>query len=114
MGHEKGILEMCIAIQGHARELAPFKTGNLRRSITYKTILQNGGGPAPLTSTPKPGIGFVGSNLKYSLYQEFGTKRMPANAFLRPAGLIAKNPSQVYQIIEAFDNAMDAHLDKKV
>ena len=110
--NERGILHFCIAIQGHARDLSPYQTGFLRSSITYKTMLSNGGGKVPLTVNPKKGIGFVGSNVSYALYQEFGTKNMSANAFLRPAGLIAKNPSQVYEIVELFDNQMDVHLKK--
>ena len=34
---------------------------------------------------PRDGKGYVGSNLDYATYQEFGTKKMAPNPYLRPA-----------------------------
>ena len=93
-----GVLETCIQIATQAKVLAPVKDGRLRNSIMYRTKFQEGmfndsGGlsaPKKLDSQPKDNEGYVGSNLEYAVYQEFGTRYMAPQPYLRPAGLIVK------------------------
>lgn len=93
-----GVLETCIQIATQAKVLAPVKDGRLRNSVMYKTKFQEGmfndsGGlsaPKKLDSQPKDNEGYVGSNLDYAVYQEFGTRYTRPQPFLRPAGLIVK------------------------
>lgn len=97
-GTNAGVLETCIKIATQAKVLAPVKDGRLRNSIMYRTEFQEGmfndsGGlsaPKKLDSQPKDNEGYVGSNLEYAVYQEFGTRYMAPQPYLRPAGLIVK------------------------
>lgn len=57
--------QSALKVQNKAKQLAPFKTGNLRRSIT-KQIL--------------PGVAVVGTNLVYAAIQEFGGVIVPRAA----------------------------------
>lgn len=59
-------------IEARAKALAPVKTGTLRRSI--HSVFSNGG----LT-------GLVGPSVLYGKFVEFGTRRMGARPFMRPA-----------------------------
>jgi HK97 gp10 family phage protein len=57
-------------VEGQAKPLSPWKTGNLRASINGRV---------------EGSIGIVGTAVNYAEYQEYGTKNMEANPFLRPA-----------------------------
>lgn len=71
----KELEKKAIKIVRESKEQAPVDTGRLRSSITYeKTILQSG-----LARI------FVGTNVEYAPHVEFGTVKMPAQPFLRPA-----------------------------
>lgn len=97
-GTNAGVLETCIKIATQAKVLAPVKDGRLRNSIMYRTKFQDGmfndsGGlsaPKKLDSQPKENEGYVGTNLEYAVYQEFGTRYLKPQPYLRPAGLIVK------------------------
>lgn len=97
-GTYAGVLETCIKIATQAKVLAPVKDGRLRNSIMYRTKIQDGmfndsGGlsaPKKLDSRPKENEGYVGTNLEYAVYQEFGTRYLKPQPYLRPAGLIVK------------------------
>ena len=70
---EMVVLELCIGVKAEARSLAPVAPvggGRLRGSIDYEV---------------KGSEGFVGSPLEYAIYQEFGTRYMSPQPFLRPA-----------------------------
>lgn len=56
-----------------AKEFVPVDTGNLRRSITHEVH----GGDKP--------FGRVGTNIRYAIYQELGTRYHAAHPFMRPA-----------------------------
>ncbi len=58
-----------------AQILAPVRTGNLRRSITWETTVR----------TPTRAVVSVGPHVDYAVYLEFGTRRMAPRPFLRPA-----------------------------
>ena len=89
----KGILTACINIVTNAKTITPVDEGRLRNSIMYKTQEKKGGfnnsggekANREITPDPKKLEGFVGSNTEYSIYQEFGTRKMRAQPFLRPA-----------------------------
>lgn len=70
----KALTKVAIMVDRQAKRLAPVDTGRLRSSIGW-TLIQDGGRLSAL----------VGSNVAYAWYQEFGTSRMPAHPFLRPA-----------------------------
>lgn len=59
-------------IEARAKEEAPVDTGNLRNSI--KTESSSDGLSAA-----------VGTHVEYGIYQEFGTYKMPAHPYMRPA-----------------------------
>ena len=58
------------SIQGQAKELAPVRRGNLRKSISYR--IQN---DESIIFTP----------VQYAPYVEYGTYKMAAQPYLRPA-----------------------------
>jgi len=60
-----------IEINNQAKILCPVDTGNLRNSITYVKIM--------------PRLWGVGTNVEYAPYVEFGTYKMRAQPYLRPA-----------------------------
>ena len=85
--------ELGLAIEGQAKLLAPVDTGRLRGSITTASgdgTHTNPSGPGANSSdklqTPEaPNITHVGTPVDYAPHQEYGTIRMAAQAFLRPA-----------------------------
>lgn len=68
----KALLAASLPVVNRAKELAPIRTGTLRRSIQA----EEGPGEREVT---------IGTNVEYAIYQEYGTSRMPAHPFLRPA-----------------------------
>jgi len=63
-------------VQRTAKEMAPVDTGHLRRNIMRKThTLPNNTGI----------VGEVYDPVEYGVYQEFGTSKMKAQPFMRPA-----------------------------
>lgn len=63
-----------LAIQTSAAQKAPVDTGTLRRSIHTETA-----------ETRDGAVARVGTNVEYAPAQEFGTSRMRAQPYLRPA-----------------------------
>lgn len=61
-----------LSIEAKAKEKVPVKTGTLRRSI--HSVFENGGLR-----------GIVGPSVLYGKFVEFGTRRMGARPFMRPA-----------------------------
>lgn len=61
-------------LQSYAQTYAPVKTGNLRRSITTR-----------LNTQGKDIQAIITSHAGYSGYLEWGTRRMSARPFMRPA-----------------------------
>lgn len=71
---EKGLLRLGIDVQNRARQKAPVDTGRLRASISHE-LGSDGRGPYV----------DVGSNVEYAPHVEYGTSRMSAKPYLRPA-----------------------------
>lgn len=78
-----GTLALAMQIIAQAKALAPVDTGALRNSLRYKT--STGQGSFEIDIQLKPGEAAVGSALEYAVYQEFGTRYMKPQPFLRPA-----------------------------
>ena len=109
-GTELAILGLCIAIQAQAKSLAPVDTGNLRASIGYLTPLQNEGNLSGVR--PEWNEGYVGTNVEYGIWQEYGTYKMPPQPFLRPAGLIYATGKSAQEVMKAFNDGMATELPK--
>lgn len=107
---KKVITATCVRMHAEATQLAPVDFGQLRNSIMWRTSWNNeedgfndkGGDSAPSSAKLdarfiKSIEGVVGSNLEYAPYQEFGTRYMPAQPYLRPAVDVVKgaNASQI-------------------
>ncbi len=81
---EAGIAAIAASVASEAATMAPVKEGRLKDSIVWKTSLQ-GSGVIPGVPPPKKLEGYVGSAVDYALYQEFGTRYMKPQPYLRPA-----------------------------
>lgn len=93
-GLKKVILETAVKVYANAVSLSPFDTGALRNSIMWRTSEDEGGfneqggarAEKRLNTQPDGVEAVVGTSLDYAVYQEFGTRRMAAQPYLRPAG----------------------------
>lgn len=56
--------------EGYAKMLAPVDTGRLRNSLTH---------------TVEGDAAYIGTNVEYAPYVEYGTRRTKAQPFLKPA-----------------------------
>lgn len=74
-------------VEGRAKELAPVRTGTLRRSIT--SDVQQLGNRV---------VAVVGTNVRYAPYVELGTRRKVARPYLKPA--LAQKAAQALAIIK--------------
>jgi len=97
-GIQGGMLYACIEIIKEAKSLAPVNKqigvgGRLRNSLMYRTAIKEGGfnnssgdkAEEQIDVSPKELEAYVGSNLDYATYQEFGTRKMSPQPYLRPA-----------------------------
>lgn len=64
--------EVGLVAEGYAKRLCPVDTGRLRNSITHVT-------------RPDDNAVYIGTNVEYGQYVEYGTLRQKAQPFLRPA-----------------------------
>lgn len=64
--------EVGLVAEGYAKRLCPVNTGRLRNSITHVT-------------RPDDNAVYIGTNVEYGQYVEYGTLRQKAQPFLRPA-----------------------------
>lgn len=67
---ERALEAIGLQVEGYAQLLAPVDTGRLRNSITH---IVNGDSVV------------IGTNVEYAVYQEFGTSKMKAQPYLKPA-----------------------------
>lgn len=81
-----------LEVAGVAKGICPVDTGRLRGSITVASSDGKATRPeSPAATTDKiaapsvPGETFVGTPVEYGPYQEYGTVKMYARPFLRPA-----------------------------
>lgn len=86
-GNENAILELVTRVTSTAKNLAPVDTGQLKGSIMGKVKgaeYGHTGGPM-ISERPKEGEGYVGTAVLHGIYNEFGTRNLAAQPFLRPA-----------------------------
>lgn len=76
-----------IQAEGDVASLAPVDTGRLRDSITHETHAE------------EESV-YVGTNVEYGKYQEYGTSRMRAHPFLKPG--IMNNLETYKSIVKKF------------
>lgn len=75
-----------LVAERYAKEYAPVDTGRLRNSITHATA-------------PEEGAVYIGTNVEYGVYQEFGTVYQPGTPFLRPA--VENHIEEYKEIVES-------------
>ena len=103
-------------IEGHAKELCPVQTGNLRNSITHALGGDSvNGGEIPVDSDGEVTV-YVGTNVQYAPYVELGHNQEPgrfvpaikkrlkashvaAKPFLRPA--VENSLNEIEQAIKS-------------
>lgn len=74
------LFEACILVQGQAILLAPTQTARLKGSIDYQV-------------DEGELVGYVGTNVEYAIYVEFGTGEFAENGRGRKGGWVYKDPS---------------------
>ena len=72
----RAVKSVCLYMEGLAKRNCPVDTGNLRNSLT--TVMDS-------MPSDDPTLGFVGTNVEYAAFVEFGTRYQPAQPFLGPA-----------------------------
>jgi len=99
-GNLKAMSVLSAKVVAEAKTHAPVDLGELRNSIMAKVGkniehgFNDGCGKAAeskISERPASNEAYVGTNLYYAPYQEFGTRDIPAHPFLRPAILIHAN-----------------------
>lgn len=118
MGAIEAVTKGCVAVHGKAVALAPTDTGRLRNSYMWRTSKEDGGfnsqpkekaaSDEQLDVRPKKLEGYVGTNLDYATYVEFGTRNQAAQPTLRFAGEIAKGSKTKAEVIAEQRKIMDA------
>lgn len=80
-------IELLARVTATAKGLCPVDSGFLKNSIMWKTPGQEGGHEDGkiLQAEPEKDGGIVGSAMEYAIYVEFGTRKMGAQPYLRPA-----------------------------
>jgi HK97 gp10 family phage protein len=81
---EKGLTKAAVYVQGEAKKRAVVDTGNMRANVYYKVV------------------GFVAliyNTVKYSIFIEYGTIKMQARPFMRPA--LYENIDKINRIISS-------------
>ncbi len=84
----KAVVKLILIIEATAKKACPVDTGNLRSSIT------------PVVESWARG--FVGTNVEYAPFVEYGTRHAPAQPFLEPAFLEGKR-----QAPKVFEEAIE-------
>lgn len=90
---ERAAVAGALLIHGAAVPKTPYKTGNLRRSLHVGGHAGESGGLADTKGTDVGGNEhsrararvLIGTNVEYAPFVEFGTSRMAARPYLRPA-----------------------------
>lgn len=103
-GSEKAILELVTRVTAQAKALAPVDTGQLRGSIMGRVEKREVGHQEGerLRVRARAGEGFVGTAVLHGIYQEFGTRKMRAQPYLRPAIEIEANGAKAKEVIKKF------------
>ena len=113
-GVAAGNLELVVLAVSEAKALAPKgETLFLTNSITWKTPDQAGTGEAgSLAVIPKKGEAYYGTAVEYGIYQEFGTRKMAPQPYLRPAAEITKGADRLVVLAKINEENMKGALKK--
>lgn len=84
---ERSLEAIGLQAEGYAKMLCPVDTGNLRNSITHTV---DGAGQKA----------YIGTNVEYAPYVEFGTSRMRAQPYLQPA--VYNHTDEYSRMVEHF------------
>jgi len=109
-GNEKALWILVTRVTSAATVNAPVQEGQLKNSIMGRVEKKdfgfNKGGKKPATRTitekAKEGEGYVGSNVSHAIYNEFGTRKMAAWPFLRPAIAAEANGAKVKAAVRKY------------
>jgi HK97 gp10 family phage protein len=109
-GTRKGMITTAINVTSQAKSLAPVDKGQLRGSIMYKAGTGEEGGLTEgqaLTGKVDKGSIIVGSAVEHAVYQEYGTRKMAAQPFLRPAvAIVTAGQTAVKAMREAMQDSV--------
>ena len=112
-----GITETAINLTAQAKLLAPVDFGELEGSIMWRSDNKTGGyGQGrgqdltkgdKLAVTPEVGAAYVGTAVEYGIYQEFGTRNMSAQPYLRPAAdIVQGGVDAITAVADALKNSV--------
>ena len=90
-----GLTECAIQLEGEIAIRTPVDTGHLRASISYiapRRRSPDEEGSGRLQGDTDSKTAYVGTNVEYAPYVEYGTKRMKAQPYMR-TGLDAARPA---------------------
>jgi HK97 gp10 family phage protein len=99
-GNEQSLIEISERVVSEAKNFAPVDKGQLANGIMYKTSIKEGGfndsggedAEKKISAVPQSGESFVGTAVEHGIYQEFGTKKIAPNPFMRPSlAIVVKN-----------------------
>ena len=118
-GMKRMILETVIKVTAQAKELAPFDLGQLKGSIMW--VVGNQASDFVGPRIVYTGIdrfnritGAVGTAVEHGIYQEFGTRWMGAQPYLRPAILIVVKGASYQSTINTLATVeMEKNIKKK-
>lgn len=134
-GDFQGVMKTAVLMATAAKRSAPRDSGRLRNSIMYTANRADGyaeeggfntGSGEQATSDEKLdrralGGGFlratawVGTNVFYAPYVEYGTRRQQPQPYLRPALDVVRNPSGAREIVQQWrDEMQKAYAAKKI
>ena len=102
----KGLLEVLAKVTAEAKSLAPKDTGLLANSTMWQMEGETGGleGNAPRINEPSEElVGYVGSAVKYAIYQEAGTRHLAPHPFLRPAVAVHAQWKNVAEVMRKWE-----------
>lgn len=104
----KALTAGALVVHGAAVNLSAIDTGNLRGSISYTVDnavygQDSGGGKAAskdqyIKPTSDKDAAYIGTNVEYAPFLEFGTSKMDAQPFLRPA--LDNNKAKVARLMK--------------
>lgn len=112
-GTLKGMLATAIRVTTQAKKLAPVDKGQLKGSIMWKSSTGRGGitDGKSITEDVKPNEIIVGTATEHGVYQEFGTRKMPGQPFLRPAvEIVTRGTSGSKAMANAIENTVKRKL----
>lgn len=101
-GNTKALLELVTRVTAQAKSLAPVDTAELKNSIMGQVKggdYGHQGGPK-INESPKTGEGYVGSAVAHGIYNEFGTRKMQAQPWLRPAIAAEASGAKVSKVVK--------------